>query len=828
MPKRRLAILREDDKSERLLLGTLRVAGIAIEDAVVLTGTDQWPLVNKQALDVVVPLGARATEYVLGKRPETNKKGEGFIHEWRGSILPVDEFTCLNAEWYERYIWRQRFEFKGSSSAVIVPSFSPEQVNSQFDLHPWFLLDLQKAGRVLRDGLPLLERREWFLERPAELTRLEGADLIAVDTELDPPIISLTTDSEVHVFDWRFLNASQRSFLRDLLESPKVLKVAHNWTHDHAWLRKVCSINVKRPYFDTLGGAAILNSGLSKDLSPSIASKFTNWPYHKWLVNHDPYVYCGMDGVATYDAYWPMWDELADRRLLSVAEHDHKLLTPLLDMTAFGFKIDEPTRIVVEAQLKDELEAVSTELTNLVKPIVEKQIKRFHKPHLFRVKRKCTCCGGGASQRSSCVRCATAHYADGDVAVTVAERDLKLLATMTGFKTIKAMKASWPPCRQCEASGKIDHDLPFNPDSSDQVADVIYRGLSIRPRRFKGKETVKAAQLDPIKTQHLIINKVIEFSEKRAGLDTVERLTADTDQRLHCVFDPWGTGSGRVAGKEGLVEIGTNPMNIPKEARRFIIPDPGYLFLYPDMNAIEARCVAVISQDQKLLEAFTQPINWPSSPRHGKIDSHTRVQQFLLEEAKIEMTRDAVKRLTYASMYGGAPAQITKEINAEQFRKGLDRMYTEQEIALCQIAFFRIFSGLARYHKSVLEEVFDTRRLRCKLTGRERTWNGRIGDRKTKAVSRETSKEVWSYLPQNMAAWILGLGLIDIYYNSGVYGTLLQPQIHVHDALLMQAPIEQIDLAKDKAISYLSRREWGMDFPAEMHVGSNWLEASGA
>jgi DNA polymerase I-like protein with 3'-5' exonuclease and polymerase domains len=383
-------------------------------------------------------------------------------------------------------------------------------------------------------------------------------------------------------------------------------------------------------------------------------------------------------------------------------------------------------------------------------------------------------------------------------------------------------------CKQCEGSGKIEHSLPFNPESSDQVADVLYRGLGIKPRRFKGKESVKASLLDAISDKHPLVPRIITFSQHLADYETTERLSADFDGRLHCIFDPWGTASGRVGGKEGLVQKGTNPMNIPKPARRFVVPDAGHVLLYPDMNAIEARCVALLSKDRRFMSSFTDKIDWPGNERHGKIDPHTFVMQLMLREEGIEINRDGQKRLTYATMYGGGASQVAKEINAEMYRKKLPIIFTVDQIDRAQKAMFRIFPGLREYQQSVLDEVFSTKRLRCPFTGRERTWNERVGDRKTGKVNSQIAKQIWSALPQNMAAWVLALGLTDLYYNapSGVYGELLQPLIHVHDALLFQAPLDKQELAKSTAISYLSRNVWGMDFPSEMKTGANWYEAS--
>lgn len=829
---------------------------------------------------VFVALGANPTEWLLGGKPPVVQRGdkakEGFIGEWRGSVVPVDQLRDVrSSQAPEDYLTRLAGQLKPPvelpQGSVIIPTFHPAAVLRQFAWHPWLTMDIAKAARVNREGLPKLIKRQWFINDPDALWNLIKAecgscggsgivdgglckncsgrghrpvDLIATDSEMDPWIVSVVCDDEVHVFDW---NEKFREPLEAILTHARIIKVAHNWTHDFAFFRKCLKIDTQRPLYDTQGGAHLLNNALQKELSPHIASRFTDWPYHKWLANHDQLIYCGMDGVVCFDAYWPQERQLRERRLYDSAVHDHKLLVPLMEMQKIGFKIDESERIATELELERDLKVQDAELGVMVEPIIESRFEKFEKPHLFRVPRKCACCGGGKTQREHCWQCLNdacqmtmvkgppkkkLDYYEA-YSSKWANEGVPFEEIDKGFKKVKVaeLRSLLPPCTKCSASGRTIKKLQFNSDSPDQVADVLYRGLRVKARKFHGQETTKAAQLDAIRDQHPIIAKIVDISQVRADYDTVSRLRAGVDGLLHCVFDPFGTGSGRVAGKEGLLEQGTNPMNLPLKARRFVVPRDGYTFLYPDMAQIEARAVAVLSQDKALIEAFNTLIDWPGNPRHGTVDSHTRVVQLMMASG-VQITRDQAKRLTYAAMYGGRADQLTKELNAEAFRKGQDLRVTVEQTQFMLDTFFRVFSGIKTWHVRVLDEVQRTRRLRCPLTGRERTWLGYIVETNKRSpqfgsVSYEISKQVWSFLPQWIGAYVLGLGLIDIYYNSGEWGKLLTPLVHVHDALLIEAPSDRVVEAKALALKLLTREMWGIKFPADMKTGKNWYEASG-
>jgi len=789
---------------------------------------------------VVVTLGANPTEWMMGRLPVSrHRQRDSFISMWRGSALWLEYLEeraertrkrtelGLSPHAPEDYLHKMQVDLsylpdypnQWKPPVAMLPTFHPAAILRQYTWHPWFMRDIAYAAKLAREGKPERKRRAWFFNQPEMLHELRGADVLSFDTEQEPEwIVGIASEEQVHTFKW---DERARDVLTELLTARGIVKVAHNWAHDFAFFRKCLGITPRYRLYDSMGAAHTLNTALQKELSPHITTQFTDWAYYKWLDQDDPYHYNGMDAVACWDAYWPQVEALNRRGLMKIAEHDHRLLAPLLDMQAFGFRVDEVERFKVEKELYAQLDTARQELQHAVEPIVAARLSAFEKPHLFVASARCQCCGGGSKARHVCPRCA--GY-DGSTKPSRSD------ASARGFKTIKALVASFGDCRQCGGSGRTKVNLAFNPDSSDQLADLLYRGLRIKPRRFKGRETVKAAQLDPLRDRHPLIGKLVDFSKLTAETETVERLAAGQDGRLHCVFDPWGTASGRVAGKSGLLEAGTNPMNLPKLARRFVIPDDGHFFLYPDMQQIEARAVALYSGDENLKKALTEPIIFDSEVEArlqiGKPDYHLWIVMRMLERG-VRISRAQSKRVSYAGFYGARPAQLAKELTAEAFRKGEGSTVNEQQATVILDTLFKILPGVKRWQSAVLLEVERTRRLRCPFTGRERTWTDYILDTKTKQMKYEIAKQVWSFLPQHLGAYVLALGLNSLYYESKQWGTLLRPLIHVHDALLMQAPLDRREEAVALAERTLTRDVFDMHFPCSMKTGANWYECSG-
>ena len=751
-----------------------------------------WKREKLAAYKCIVAAGDFAATQVLG----WNCK----VSNYHGSILPMNAAAPVSYDAYRSWL---------KEPPKVVITWDIIALHHNWEWHPQAYRDWQRAGQVARGTYvsPDPDSREWVVETPSRLGELLQEPAYAFDTELsDVWNIAFANKTQVHAGTY---SCGYQAIAPDILRNTEVVKVAHNLQHDLGMCDIRWGFQVLPPYFDTYGGATSLNTALERSLSPGISSRFTNWPYHKWLVDVDALRYNGVDAIVCFDAYEEIIRQLRERGLWDVSVHDHQLLEALYEMQRIGFRIDEAQRYKYAMEMAEELAYAEDELVTMAEPIIRSRLKAFEKPHLFKEMRQCKCCGGGKVSALHCWRCGGLP------------KKPERKSDYVGEGTVAQLREALPACAACNATGKVERWNRFNPDSPSQVADVVYRGLRIAPRRNKGEVTVAADKLKPLAGKYPLIAKLVEASVIRADLDTVARLTPDPmTGRVHCVFDPWGTESGRVASSEGLLRKGTNAMNIPKKARRFVVPDDGYVFLYPDMAQIEARAVAVLSRQwhEGLWNAFKVPVVWPGHEKHGKIDSHTVVQQMVSQYVAI--TRDQAKRLTYAAMYGVSGKQLAIELTAEAMRKG-GGVVTEVQGTLMLEAFFKAFPGAREWHKSVEQQLMLGRTVRSP-SRRERHWPGRIMD-DSNAVLRETLKEAWSFVPQEIGAHVLALGLLEIHRN---HRDILTPLIHVHDAVLFQCLKKDQEKATQIAVNALSRECFGMWFPCDMKAGSNWAEAS--
>lgn len=693
-----------------------------------------------------------------------------------------------------------------------------------FSLIWWLRLDFLRARKYIKGQWSYeYEDRDWNLtedvddfNRFVDRVCSEG-HFVAIDTEQEPFwIVSVADELEVHSFAWseRF-----RVGLEKLLQSGSVLKTAHNLDHDWTFFHKRLGITPSRPFIDTMGLAHLLNPEWQKALSPACSTRYTHWPYHKWVRDYNPLAYCGLDTACSADIYWGAIPEIHQRKLAEVCAFDHRLMEALMEMQWRGVPVDEGARGEVEAELKGKLGEQEKELREIAEPVIRKRLRAFKKPHLFFKRIQCKCCNG-AKRCWKCTGLEKAPKVKADYVRGIRSEDVRpntLLALSYSdhreFKNIKLaeLKRLMDHCFSCEATGKVDSWQEFNPDSPVQIADLIYRGLAIAPRKYMGKETVRYERLDAIKDRHPFLGAYVETQKVRSEADTVIRLRPGEDGRIHSVFDPFGTTSGRVASKEGLIEAGTNLMNLPYEARRLIVAEEGQFILYPDLEQVEARCVAVLSKDPKLLEIFAS----------GK-DSHMEVKDAIEAATGYDLNTVSVgphagagrffaKKLTYAFSYGIRATHLSGEL-------GIPVNLATRLLK----AMAATFPGIQRWKDKVAEEVFRTRSI--KTPGlHERKFLDRIADSKTKELDYEILKKALSHAPQDMAARVLAEGMLEIREK---WSELLTPYVHVHDAVVLMADLDKKHEAVEIATAAMSREKWGMKFPAGMSVGDNWLTAS--
>ena len=192
--------------------------------------------------------------------------------------------------------------------------------------------------------------------------------------------------------------------------------------------------------------------------------------------------------------------------------------------------------------------------------------------------------------------------------------------------------------------------VTFNVNSPIQLSEVLFTTLGLSTKGIKKTTrgySTGAKELDKLKNEHPIIEKIIEYREVAKLLSTYiipMPDLADTNDRIHTTFTQNVTATGRLSSKD------PNLQNIPvrtdegKRIRTGFIASKGRILVSADYSQFELRLAAILSNDQALINDF-----------NNDIDIHTKTasEAFNVPMDKVtKAQRRAAKVINFGILYG--------------------------------------------------------------------------------------------------------------------------------------------------------------------------------
>jgi DNA polymerase-1 len=386
--------------------------------------------------------------------------------------------------------------------------------------------------------------------------------------------------------------------------------------------------------------------------------------------------------------------------------------------------------------------------------------------------------------------------------------------THTGVRidTDEKKKAITQYKEEIESLGKaltlaVGHELNVN--SPKQMQKWLYDELKL-PKKFKSRKgkgtktiTTDEEALDDLyrETHNESLKIVIDIREHKKILSTYLEVKydkeADGSERARTSYLITGTETGRLSSRETVFGTGTNLQNIPKGiARRIFVPDDGKIFVNADLSQAEARVVAYLASDERLIKVF-----------ESGGDIHCKNAAGIFRKSEGEVTseeRELAKRVIHASHYGMGPITFAKtaQIPVANAKRLLNLYFSE-------------YPRIKIWHMQVAAQVRKTRTLTTPF-GRKRTFFNRW--------SESLVKEALAYVPQSTVADLLNLGLRRLY---AIYkGTDTNLLLQIHDAVLLQTPQvgweEVARKVKETLTIPVLVGNRTLVIPVDVSVGSDW------
>ena len=217
--------------------------------------------------------------------------------------------------------------------------------------------------------------------------------------------------------------------------------------------------------------------------------------------------------------------------------------------------------------------------------------------------------------------------------------------------------------KAAELSGLVGH--PFNPNSSPQVAQVVYKELGFKPTKTTASGDVSTDDAELKKTGHPVAKGIIQYRGllklKSTYADNIIRSAAPDRNgvpRIHTTLTTTRVETGRLASRKNDDGTGANLQNIPtrnkesKAVKNGFIAPPGMRMAEADYSQVEMVTLAHLSNCKRLVELFNRGGD-PHTEMAAEIFGlpKPKYEDGVADKASESKYRYPVKRLNFGIAY---------------------------------------------------------------------------------------------------------------------------------------------------------------------------------
>ena len=350
---------------------------------------------------------------------------------------------------------------------------------------------------------------------------------------------------------------------------------------------------------------------------------------------------------------------------------------------------------------------------------------------------------------------------------------------------------------------------PFNLASTKQLQEILFDklGLPVIQKTPKGAPSTNEEVLEELAFSHELPKVLVEHRGlsklKSTYTDKLPQMVNPQTGRVHTSYHQAVTATGRLSSSD------PNLQNIPirnEEGRRIrqaFIAREGFTVVAADYSQIELRIMAHLSQDQGLINAFTQ----------GKdIHRSTAAEIFgvALDEVTSEQRRNA-KAINFGLIYGMSAFGLSRQL-------GIGRADAQSYMDL----YFKRYPGVQTFMHDIREKA--------KAQGYVETLFGRrlyLPDiSSSNAMRRKGAERVAINAPmQGTAADIIKRAMIQLdqkLQNDPDIAMIMQ----VHDELVFEVRSEKVEFYSELIKTHMeSAADLVVPLIVEVGQGTNWDEA---
>ncbi len=349
--------------------------------------------------------------------------------------------------------------------------------------------------------------------------------------------------------------------------------------------------------------------------------------------------------------------------------------------------------------------------------------------------------------------------------------------------------------------------VEFNIKSPKQVGEILFESLGLPSwKKTKTGYSVNAEVLDGLKKEYPIAEKIVKYRHYSKLQSTyIEWLldVASNDDRIHTSYNQTVTSTGRLSSNSPNLQNIPTGDDIAGEIRTaFIADSPDDYLMAFDYSQVEVRLLAIMSQDENLLNAFKQ-----------ERDIHQVTGEFIFKTTQITSTqRKFAKAVNFWVIYGISPFGLSKMIDISQ-----------KDAKIYIDAFYENYPKVRLFFDKII--------LECKKNSYVETLFGRrryipsINDA-NKMIQKWAEREAINMPIQGTSADIIKLAMIEIstmlkqwWYKS----TML---LQVHDELVFNIKAWEKNELEKKIPQIMENilKDSPIKLKVDGETGKNWKE----
>jgi DNA polymerase-1 len=352
--------------------------------------------------------------------------------------------------------------------------------------------------------------------------------------------------------------------------------------------------------------------------------------------------------------------------------------------------------------------------------------------------------------------------------------------------------------------------IDFNINSTPQLRHVLFEKLNLPVvKKTKTGPSADAEVLAQLADLGFEVPRLLleyrELSKLQSTYVDVLPQSADAETgRIHTRFNQMGASTGRLSSSD------PNLQNIPvrtargQRIRQCFVPAAGKLFIVADYSQIELRVLAHLSQDPAFIGAFR---------RGGDIHRETAAIIFdVAVDAVTAEMRARAKTINFATIYGQGPFALSRQLGITQTEaRSFIQLYFERFAGVRQ--FLDATIGRAK-KQGYVETLFGRRRYIPEL--KDPNFSVRAFGERTAMNSPI----------QGSAADLIKVAMVGLHRALAEAGLESEILLQVHDELLIEAPIQEVDRARGIVRRQMEEAaDLRVPLVVDVGVGSNWLDA---